>query len=174
MEFGPLKDECRDEGHSLFAAMLHALVGAANAVPQLRQRVRVVDGRDQVVEHEVVHAGATVDGGGGLFTYATIPYVRDRGHFCEAVGAASRAALRDPTLQPNDGDRDDLLYASCLPWVRFTQVVHPVPVGRLDTTPRVSWGKLGGDGTCPVNIQAHHALVDGVHLGRFFEALQSS
>ena len=41
--------------------------------------------------------------------------------------------------------------------------------------PRITWGRISSrnDGwTMPVAVQVHHALVDGLHLGRFYDALQ--
>ena len=158
----------------LFAGMLHRIMGAANHVPELRQRIRVEDGRDTVVEHERVHPGFTVAGADGLFNFAMVEQHDDRARFCEEVAEAARRKADATTLTPFEGQRDDLLFCSCLPWLDFTHVTHPVPLQRVDTIPRIAWGRVVPDGAghrCAVNIQAHHALVDGAHVAGFFKQL---
>ncbi|MDH3713207.1 MAG: CatA-like O-acetyltransferase [Gammaproteobacteria bacterium] len=69
----------------------------------------------------------------------------------------------------------DWLYMSCPPWVDFTPMTNPVN-GPDDCVPRITWGKIvqhPGAWRLSVAIQVHHALVDGLHLGRFYEALRS-
>ena len=42
--------------------------------------------------------------------------------------------------------------------------------------PKVAFGKYrdaGGRVLMPVSVEGHHALMDGLHAGRFFERLQS-
>ena len=167
----------REGGQSVFAVLAHALLEAVNQVPALRQRIRVEEGRDVVVEHPVVHAGLTLASGEGQFTYRTVRWHSASARFVEAVGQAAEEARGSCGLEPHELDgRDDLCFFSCVPWVRFTQVVHPVPIGATDSVPRVSWGRLTPVGErvmCPVNVQAHHALVDGWHLGQFFRGLEA-
>lgn len=55
----------------------------------------------------------------------------------------------------------------------FTALTNP-DGGPDDCIPRISWGKLDGQGTgwtVPVSLQVHHALVDGIHVGTFYDAL---
>lgn len=168
-------DRAASDGISRFSALLHVLAEALNQVPELRQRIRTGPEDEVVVEHDLVHPAFTVDGGEGLFAYAMAEWTPDLPAFAERVARAGAEARAQPTLKPYDGTRDDVAYYSCLPWVRFTQVVHPVPLDRVDAVPRVAWGRLvqaDGRWVCPVNLQAHHALVDGVHVGRFFQWLE--
>lgn len=171
-----LVSDCKARGGSLFATMLHRLIHAANTVPELRQRIRDDDDGEHVVEHDRVDPAFTVGVDGGLFNVATVPLQDDLQAFSDHVAAQSEALRHVTELQPFDGLRDDLVYLSCLPWLRFTSLTHPVHTDRPDTVPRIAWGRFGDDGrgriTMPVNIQAHHALVDGGHLAQFFAALR--
>jgi chloramphenicol O-acetyltransferase type A len=56
-------------------------------------------------------------------------------------------------------------------WVSFTSFKHPIHSQPADSVPRFAWGKLFEDGEYfkMPSVQAHHALMDGVHMGRFFE-----
>jgi chloramphenicol O-acetyltransferase type A len=47
--------------------------------------------------------------------------------------------------------------------------------GPDDCTPRITWGRIekrDGVWRMPVGIQAHHALVDGVHAAMFYRELE--
>ena len=54
-------------------------------------------------------------------------------------------------------------------------MTHPFD-GPQDCIPRIAWGKIAADGerwAMPVAVQVHHALVDGRHIGQFFEKLET-
>ena len=45
----------------------------------------------------------------------------------------------------------------------------------VDSIPRISWGKYfeeSGKIKLPLSVQAHHALVDGIHVGQYFNTIQ--
>jgi chloramphenicol O-acetyltransferase type A len=167
--------ECRATKTSVFAAVMHRLILAANEVPELRQRIRLDGNREEVVQHDSVDAGFTVGVEGGLFNVASVPTVADGAEYARSVREVSDALRQVTEVRHFDGVRDDLIYMSCLPWVRFTSLTHPVHTDRPDTVPRIAWGKLDDQGDrvlVPVNLQTHHALVDGSHIGAFFQRLQ--
>ncbi|MBP7321279.1 MAG: chloramphenicol acetyltransferase, partial [Lachnospiraceae bacterium] len=44
-----------------------------------------------------------------------------------------------------------------------------------DSNPRITWGKyheVNGRIMIPVSILAHHALVDGLHIGNFYKKIE--
>jgi chloramphenicol O-acetyltransferase type A len=44
-----------------------------------------------------------------------------------------------------------------------------------DSIPRFAWGKFSEEGESlkmPLDVQAHHGLMDGLHMGRFFMLVQ--
>ena len=44
-----------------------------------------------------------------------------------------------------------------------------------DSIPRIAWGKYfeeNGKIKLPLSVQAHHSLVDGVHVGQYFNKVQ--
>ncbi len=56
---------------------------------------------------------------------------------------------------------------------RTTALVQPAPFP-ADSNPRITWGKYfcqEGRTLLPVTLLAHHALVDGIHIARFYETL---
>jgi chloramphenicol O-acetyltransferase type A len=110
-----------------------------------------------------------------LFTFCTIDYTPDFTAF--AAQAAERIAFvrEHPTLKDETG-RDDYLFMTSIPWVTFTSFSHPGHLGPATSIPMIAWGKLSPAGRrrkMPLCIKVHHAVVDGIHLGRYFEGLQA-
>lgn len=161
----------------LFPNLLHAAMAAANEVPALRQRLRVErddDGveHDVIVEHEVVHCTCTTGREDGSFTFGYFPYTAEREAFVAEVPGRLEAAAARPGLDLGEQHRDDMLYLSTVPWVPITGVVHAWQEVGGDSIPRVLWGRAD-EGRLTVSLTAHHALVDGLHVARFFRAMEA-
>jgi len=162
------------EGLGLFRPILWAVSSAANAVPELRQRIRGAE----VVEHDVVHPSYTMMSEGEVFNYCTVDHDPDPRAFFAAVDAENARVEGTTELVPDAPGRDDLLFVSSIPWRRFTALTHPVPLDPADSYPRLAWGRAepGPDGEVELSlgVSAHHGLVDGVHMARFYEAFEEA
>ncbi len=155
---------------SLSITLVYLFAKVANAIPEFRQRIR--DRR--VVEHDVVHPSSTIMTEGDLFSFCTIPYVRNYADFAEQAAAITAHFKAHPRLEDEPG-QDDLLFMTSIPWVSFTSLQHPIRLHPVDSVPRISWGKFFAEGSAlnlPLSVQVHHALMDGVHLGRYFTQVQ--
>jgi len=164
------RQAANERGLSFTVSLVHALSTAANAVPELRQRIR----GDDVVEHDVVHPSVTVLTQGDLFSFCLVPYSRDLATFDASAAEAIARVQAHPTVEDEPG-RDDLLYLTGIPWVSFTALTHPIHLHPPDSIPRIAWGRFfeeHGHLRMPLSIQAHHALVDGLHLARFYQHAQ--
>lgn len=156
---------------SFTISTVYVFARAANAISQFRQRIR---GRE-VIEHEIVHPSTTFLTDQELFSFCTIDYAEDFWPFA-AKAAAQIAYLKEHPSLENEPGRDDLLYMTPIPWVSFTSFMHPIHMHPVDSVPRFAWGKLFEDGESlkmPLSVQGHHALMDGVHVGRFYAQVQS-
>lgn len=68
-----------------------------------------------------------------------------------------------------------LLFVSSLPWITYGGIVQPTP-SPADSNPRITWGRYRREGTrafLPVSLLCHHALVDGLHMARFYQNLEA-
>lgn len=160
-------------GVSPYRAFIHAIGVGVHAVPALRTRFE----GDRVMEFEAISLSATVPRPGDSFGYAYIPYIADWAEFDAACKAIIAETAMGANLGANTGQRFDLAYLSCLPWLDFTALDNALP-GPDDCIPRFSWGKFvqsaDGSWSCALAVQVHHALVDGLQVGQFFEAAQAS
>ena len=166
-----LKAAVRQHDVSITFAIVYLIARAANDIPEFRYRLRP----DGVVVHEVVHPSFTVMVDEEIFSFCTVRYESDFPSF--AVGAAAREAQvkAHPTLE-NDSEQDDLLFMSAIPWVSFTMFTHPMHLSPADSVPRFAWGRFfeeGGRLMMPLGVQVHHALMDGLHVGRYYSAYES-
>jgi chloramphenicol O-acetyltransferase type A len=100
--------------------------------------------------------------------------VEDFADFHDRACATLESARREPPPLDAREDRDDLIYHSVIPWVAFTSISHARDSKRQSGIPKITFGKyrdVGGRVMMPVSVEAHHALMDGLHVGRFFERL---
>jgi chloramphenicol O-acetyltransferase type A len=145
---------------------------AANEVEPFRYRLR----GDQVLVHDQIHAGTTLLLADESFTFVYFDYTNDFAAF-HARAKESIAIARDGKSRLDEReDKDDLIHHSVVPWVAFTSISHARNWGRPDSIPKIAFGKYREDGgrlVMPVSVEAHHALVDGLHVGRYFEKLES-
>ena len=144
---------------------------SANEIKEFRWRIR----NGEVFEHEAVHPSFTVNTDeADVFSFCTVPFSSDAKTFTTKAREISNAMRSDPSLEDEAG-RDDYLFLSALPWLRFTSMQHAMQEHPGDCIPRISWGKYytaEGRTLIPVSVQVHHALVDGRHVGAFFELLE--
>lgn len=157
-------------GHSFTVAMVYVITRAANDIPEFRYRIR----GDQVVEHEIVHPSPTILTGDDLFSFCTMTYCEDFNEFALRAAEAIAAVKAQPTLEDEPG-QDNLLFMTAIPWVSFTSFKHPMPLRPTDSVPRFAWGKFfmeGEKAKMPLAVQAHHALMDGLHVGKYYQIVQ--
>lgn len=166
-----LLDFARARRLSSFVTYHYLSTKVANEVENFRYRLR--GGR--VLVHERVNAGAVLLLADESFTFVYFDYTEDFRAFHEsAVAIVERARTEPPGLDARE-DRDDLLYHSVIPWVSFTSISHARDSRRQNGIPKISFGKYreaGGRVLMPVSVEVHHALMDGLHVGRYFERLQ--
>lgn len=159
----------RAEKLPFFLTACYCAVRAANAVPEFRQRI--LDGR--IIQFDACRASHTVALENGTFCFCVLENAPNLADYLSMGRAAQEAAKTRPTIEEDPEEALDKLFVSSLPWISYTALVQPVP-SPADSNPRISWGKYftQGDRTLlPVSVLCHHALVDGIHIAAFYQAL---
>lgn len=163
-----LLDWTKRTGSNFFLTVLYAVSRAANSVPELRRRIR----GEQVVEYVWCPTSHTVALADGSYCYCTLTADMSLADFLPYAKEAQEMAKKEPTL--DDGEEaESLLFISCVPWLSYTALTQPVP-SPADSNPRITWGKYfrqEGRTLLPLTLLVHHALADGLHIARFYEAL---
>jgi len=160
----------KDSGSSFFLTFLYASVKTANSIEEFRYRIR----EDKVVVHDIVSPSFTVMTSKEVFSFCAARFVDDYKEFCINAAKEMDKTKAQVNIKDEPG-RDDRLYITSIPWVTFTGVTHPIHMKPVDSIPRITWGKYfeeSGRVKLPLSVQAHHALIDGAHIGQFFMKLQ--
>lgn len=153
-----------------FISFLYAASKAANDIEEFKLRIR----EDKVVEHETVSPSFTVMAEDEVFSFCTSNFKNNYKDFKTNTLNEIEKVKNNISIEDEPG-RDDLLYITSIPWISFTSITHPIHMHPADSIPRISWGKYFKENNkirIPMSVQAHHALVDGIHIGQYFNMIQ--
>ena len=142
----------------------------ANEIESFRYRLK--DGK--VLVHDVIHAGTTVLLPNESFIMAYFDYEQDFEKFMSAAMPAVEAARAAGTFSPRSND-EPRIHFTVLPWVSFTSFSHARNWGREDSVPKIAFGKFTKENDrvfLPISVEVHHALMDGLHVGRYLDRMQ--
>lgn len=171
MDITKFHSHVKEGNITLTVAVAYLLSKAANVVPEFRYRIR----GEEVVEHEVVHPSITILVDEDRFSFCTFDYDENFKTFAANAEEQIASVKAELTLEDEPG-RDDLLFMSIIPWVSFTSFMHPIHLDPPDSIPRFAWGKFFKEGDklkMPLSVQGHHALMDGVHMGRYYAQVEA-
>jgi chloramphenicol O-acetyltransferase type A len=168
-----LKAAVRAVGVGSFSLAYHYFtLRLANEIEPFRYRLR----GERVCVLPRIDGGATVLRDDDSFGFAYLPYTPSWRDFAEAGGAAVQAARqRAAGFEPRVGF-DALVHYTTLPWLHFSSFSHARNWKREDSIPKISFGRADADGArlwLPVSVEVHHALMDGVHVGRYVQQLEA-
>lgn len=160
----------KGKGLPFFLSLCWCVGGAANAVPQLRQRI--LDGK--IVEFDRCPTSHTVALPDGTYCYCTLAVGKPFFEYLSYAAQAQEESKARSSIEETAEEALSLFFVSTIPWVSYTALVQPVPCP-ADSNPRITWGKYHtaeGRVLLPVSILCHHALVDGIHMAAFYDALR--
>jgi chloramphenicol O-acetyltransferase type A len=183
VDVAPLKAALAQRpGLRLSLACHHLALRLANEQPPFLLRLLGHGGLARVRMHDSVDASITVLRADESFGFAHLPWRAGLADFSRQAAAAMQAVregapgFQDPV--PAADDAVALMYFTTLPWLHFSSFTHARP-GRADalndSIPRVAFGRIDADGPrqwMPVALDVHHALMDGLHAGRWLQAFE--
>ena len=171
----------RASGCPFFLSFQYAVVRAANRIPEFRQRI--VD--DKIVEYDYCNPSYIVSLPDDTYRYCNVNVNQPFAQYLKESRVKQDAALHSEHLEEEEGDVLGLLFISCVPWFNYTEAMMPYPGGSF-SNPSFCWGGYRTekylaleDGrvtekvktSIPVTLFFNHALIDGIHAGRFFDNL---
>jgi chloramphenicol O-acetyltransferase type A len=161
---------CKANKLSFSLANLFCSLQAANEIEEFR--LRIVG--DKLVEYEQIHATQTILNEDETFSFC---YFENKPNAFEFVENGKTAIEKYKRLKSFDvaSDRLDLFYYSVIPWVSFTSFKNAMRLDDRQTIPRMVFGRMFDDAgrkKIPHSVEVHHAVVDGLHVGKYFMALQ--
>jgi chloramphenicol O-acetyltransferase type A len=156
---------------SFFLGSLYCSNLAANQVENFRLRLK--DG--ELVVFDQVQLGSTILKEDKSFTFTYMEMKNDLFEFCSESQKRVDQQLKSEVFDPRQ-DQLDIIYYSILPWIRFSSIKHPSRKDPTFSIPQIVFGKYFVQDKrifMPVGVEVHHALMDGYHVGQYFERFQS-
>lgn len=169
LDLPDLRPWCKAQGLAPFHVLLCAVLRAVLKVDNFLYRI--YDG--EVIRIDHLTPSFTVINQNQDLNFAQFAWTDDLREFV-ARGLAARAEAsamtelncKYRTMAPRAAK--DQVFVTCIPWLAFTSIEHPVAALGANDMPSLAWGKFkdGPDGRVqlPFSVQAHHGFVDGYHI----------
>ena len=161
----------RAHRQSFSIACVYLALRTANEYEPFRYRLE----GDRVRIHGRIHGGMTTLRDDDSIAFIYFEYDADfRRVHAEAIRAREAARATPVGRLDTQDHRTDLVHFSSLPWIEFTGLSHARNWSGEDSVPKITFGRYHGSERVrmPISVEVHHALMDGLHVGRFLERLQ--
>ena len=165
-----LYEKAKKQGFPFSLGYHYASLRAVNAVEEFRYRLE----DDKPVCYDVIHASTTVARPDGTFGFSFHPYTDNLDQFIEE-GIAEYNRVKNNTALNGSVWGQEVVYCTVLRGIRFTSLDHPRRISREYAIPLLAFGKMfeeNGHRKFPHCVHAHHALVDGQHMEKYFQVFQ--
>lgn len=165
----------KERGESFFINMLYIVLKGLNSIEEMR--MRLVD--DKPVIFEDINPAFTVMTKSNDFENVRFKNVSNYKDFYSVASKYIEDAKNQSKIKIEDYNPEncyDEYYITCVPWIDFTQMTHPIPDDiSSQCIPRICWGKFverNGKYELNLNITVSHLFVDGYHLSKTFNLIQ--
>lgn len=163
---------CKQHQHPFFLYYHFLATKVVNSIEAFRMRI---EGQD-VVLYDVIHATTTIMREDKTFSFSFIPFAGKLEEFIrDGLAEIERVTATSGIGMEGDSARLDIIHFSTIPWIPFKGLTHARSFSFRDSAPKISFGKITRQGQqemMPVSVFANHALVDGYHIGQFYEQFQ--
>jgi chloramphenicol O-acetyltransferase type A len=164
---------CKDRSWPFYPAFIRIAAQAANAVPELRRRIR----GERVVEYERCDSSHIELLDNGAYCYCTLRH--DPAQSWEdymAYAAVQREQARAGASIEEEEDVEGLYFISTVPWLHYRSFYQP-NYGPEASNPAITWGKYEPDPLgrlmMPLTLLCHHSLVDGLQIAAFYKEVEA-
>ena len=170
-----LIEHTKQKKESFFIDLLYIVLKGLNSVDEMRMRLV----NDSPVIYKDINPAFTVMTDSGTFENVRFKNCNDFKKFYSVAqqyieGAKKQKKIKKERYNPENCY--DEYYITCVPWVDFTQVTHPIPDDiASQCIPRICWGKYiekEGIYELTLNITVSHIFVDGYPLSKAFNNIQ--
>ena len=163
--------KAKEVGVSFFVYYLHKTIVAVNKIENFRYRIE----EDKVYLYDTINASATILREDKTFGFSEIEYDENLSNFESNFNNEATRVQNTPGLFTKEY-HENIIHFSALPWINFTSISHSRSFSMPDSCPKFSFGKItdeNGVKKIPMAVYVHHGLIDGYHLGLFFEEFES-
>lgn len=164
----------KENNKSFFVCFLYILLKGLNSIDEMR--IRYVDGK--VVMFDDINPAYTVMTEANTFENVTSKNYPDFETFYDKTKKDVENAKHQKKVKEtyNEGRSFDEYYITCVPWINFSSLTHPIPFDKASqVVPRVCFGKYHLESNrykMMLNITVSHEFVDGYPLSQVFLNIQ--
>lgn len=176
LDLPDLRPWCKAQGLPPFHVLLCAVLRAVLKVENFRYRI--LDG--EVICIDQLTPSYTVVNQHRDLNFAQFAWSDDLREFVARSLAAreeasNMAALNDTYQGMSPRACKNQVFVTCIPWLDFTSIQHPMASLGSPDIPSIAWGKFrdGSNGRLqlPFSVQAHHGFVDGYHIHQLAQTI---
>ena len=154
---------------SFTLSMVYAVCKCGNAIENFRYRF--ADGA-VVLFDKIDTAFTWLNAETELFKVVNVPLTDNLRSYVELAKATADNQAEYFTAPLGN----DVFQCSPMPWLTYMHISHTNSGKKDNATPLFDWGKfraVNGKLLMPLSVQVHHSFVDGLHVGKFADVLQS-
>lgn len=162
-------EKIRRQAVSFTISMVYAVCKCANEIEAFRYRF--LD--DKIVLFDKIDTAFTyLNKETGLFKVVNVPMqdtMEDYVEIATKIAEQQREYFTGPL-------GNDVFQCSPMPWITYTHISHTNSGKKDNATPLFDWGKYYEKDKrvfMPLSVQAHHSFVDGIHIGKFADKIQT-
>lgn len=170
IEISELYRTCKAHNLSFFLASLFLTTTAANSIKELRLRIE----GDKLFEYNTLHPFSTILNDDETFSFCELKL---QNSFLE-FQSLSRDLIAKVNVKKGlvaKEFRQDVIHFTTIPWIKINGMTHARKFNTKDSIPKIVFGKYFKESNklmLPICIEVHHSLVDGYHLGKYFDKLR--
>lgn len=160
----------KELGVSFFTYYLHKTLVAVNNIENFRYRIQ----DEKVFIYDKINVSSTILRDDKTFGFSEIEYNENLNTFIENYNTEATRVKNTSGLFTRDYN-ENIVHFSALPWINFTSISHSRSFTFPDSCPKFSFGKMTTENDkklMSISVHVHHGLVDGYHLGLYFEEFE--
>ena len=160
----------KELGVSFFSYYLHKTLVAVNNTENFRYRIQ----DEKVFIYDKINVSSTILRDDKTFGFSEIEYNEHLNTFIENYNTEATRVKNTSGLFTREYN-ENIVHFSALPWINFTSISHSRSFTFPDSCPKFSFGKMTTENDkkfMSMSVHVHHGLVDGYHLGLFFEEFE--
>ena len=161
----------KKEGISFYFSMIYAAKTIADGIENFRYRFE--NGQPYLIDKNTAFATHLAPGE-ELFSMVECDEYPTLKEFARKNREKADLPVEESGLPLLRG-HDDTMNFSCIPWISYTHFFRTIAHGGEDCHPKVSFGKFIRENDrilMPFSSQTHHGLMDGFHVGKYFNRLE--
>ena len=175
-------EDCKENKKSFFRKYVYAILRSVNDIKELKYRIEVKDGEEQVVLYDKISLLTPVKiNSSGEFTTIKVPYHLTFEKFnavMDEIMDGVDKEVSEPYYQEEESDKRgfcDVVLVSALPDLHFTSISPTQSCSHGSRKPIINVGKAvmkEGKMMMPIAIAFHHGLCDGFHISSFYSKVE--